>query len=202
MIHGLRNNNSGALGKFMLARQALERVGYRNPVIGYSYDANVYNAHVPSREFEALLVGQKIARKNGRNLSRFILDFRKSAPGVSVRLMGHSLGSQVILHCLENLASDEGLKGIVESVHFFGSSIEAGYISAGHRRLIQRLVSSRIVNYFSPSDEVLRHAHESGQLKNPIGYTGYAPFRKYVQRRVRPANHRFASYADTIKSFP
>lgn len=202
MIHGMQNDNSGALNKFMLAQQALDRVGYRHPVVGYSYDSNVRNAHIRSLALRALIVGQKIAKKNGRNLSRFILDLKDNTD-TSVRLMGHSLGTQVIMHCMENLASATAKRNIIKSVHFFGSSIEARYITSAHRRTMCRIVSSAIVNYYSPADDVLRLAHEYGHLKNPIGYSGYGvKFPKYRQRKVHPKNHRFASYADTIKSFP
>ena len=44
MIHGLRNNPLGALAKFVIAKRRLIQLGYKNPVIGYSYDANTYGA--------------------------------------------------------------------------------------------------------------------------------------------------------------
>ena len=44
MIHGLRNNASGALAKFVIAKRRLAQLGYKNPVIGYSYDSNTAHA--------------------------------------------------------------------------------------------------------------------------------------------------------------
>ena len=39
MIHGLRNNAPGALTKFVIAKKRLAYLGYKNPVVGYSYDS-------------------------------------------------------------------------------------------------------------------------------------------------------------------
>lgn len=40
MIHGLRNDQSGALAKFRIAKQRLTQLGYKHPVVGFSYDSN------------------------------------------------------------------------------------------------------------------------------------------------------------------
>ena len=41
MIHGLRNDNAGAVAKAVIARNKLRRLGYTHPVIGYSYGAHL-----------------------------------------------------------------------------------------------------------------------------------------------------------------
>jgi len=71
MIHGLQNNKAGAVSKFKIAKRRLKTLGYRYPVIGYSYDANTKGAHLQKTQFRAIRIGQKIAKKNGRNLSQF-----------------------------------------------------------------------------------------------------------------------------------
>ena len=40
MIHGLRNNKSGALAKYVIAEKRLKSLNYRHNVVGYSYDSN------------------------------------------------------------------------------------------------------------------------------------------------------------------
>ncbi len=72
MIHGLQNNNAGAVAKVILARNRLRKLGYTYPVIGFSYDSNTTGAHLIKHEKHALAVGQRIAKKNGRNLGKFI----------------------------------------------------------------------------------------------------------------------------------
>ncbi len=205
MMHGLRNDSAGALNKFVIAQRRLRQIGYGHPVVGYSYDSNTRGAHLAKSALKALHVGQKIARKNGRNLSKFILDFARHSPETKIRLMGHSLGSQVILHAVESLAKSPKNDSAIESVYFFGGSVAAEVLSsAKYSGMLQRVVSSKIVNYFSPGDEVLKHAHDCGAVLNPVGYLGCRPrnLPKYTQKRVWPENHRFASYAATIRSFP
>ena len=104
MIHGLRNDNAGAIAKVVLAKNRLRKLGYSYPVIGYSYDSNTTGAHLIKYAKRSLSVGQKIAKKNGKNLGKFIEDFKSENPNIKIRLMGHSLGTQVILSTLEYLA--------------------------------------------------------------------------------------------------
>ena len=166
---------------------------------------DVLAEHVAVTALRALKVGQKIAQQNGNNLSKFILDFKRKSPKTKIRLMGHSLGAQVILSTIDRLARYSDTDGIIESVHIFGASIFAD--SANPRkygRKMQKIVSKKIVNYYSPSDDVLREAHEDGSVKNPIGFCGALgkTISKYSQKKVFPKNHRFVSYAAVLRSYP
>jgi len=80
MIHGLRNDKAGANQKFLIAKKRLGQLGYVYPVIGYSYDSNTKGAHLRKSALKAIRVGQKIAKQNGHNLSKFIVDFKKKKP--------------------------------------------------------------------------------------------------------------------------
>ena len=205
MVHGLRNDSSGAAAKVVLARNRLRRLGYSYPVVGFSYDSNTTGAHLAKYARRALAAGQKIAVKNGRNLSSFIVDFKGSSPGTKIRLMGHSLGSQVILSTIENLSKSTYNHKILESVHLFGASIPSSSLSSKIRcKKIDSVVSKKIVNYYSPTDEVLHVADSLGLVKSPLGLCGIAGERipKYRQKLVRPRNHRFASYAAVLQAFP
>ena len=113
MIHGLRNDNAGAVAKVKLAKNRLRNLGYSHPVVGFSYDSNTTGAHLIKHAKKALAVGQSIAKKNGRNLGKFIEDFKKENPKTKIRLMGHSLGSQVILSTIEYLAKKKQNSGII-----------------------------------------------------------------------------------------
>ena len=205
MIHGLRNDKAGAVNKFEIARRQLKKVGYNFPVIGYSYDSNTKGAHLKKTELRALRAGQRIAQKNGQNLAQFVLDFKKKNPKTKLRLLGHSLGSQVILSTVENLAKSQKNKNLLESVHFFGASIPANVPSSRkYASKLQMIVNKKIVNYFAPTDEVLQYAHDGDAVKNPLGLNGSMgkTIPKYIQKRVMPKNHRFKSYAAVLKSFP
>ena len=202
MIHGLQNNKAGAVAKFKIAQRKLRALGYRYPVIGYSYDANTKGAHLRKSELHAIRVGQKIAKKNGRNLAKFILDFKKQNSTTKIRLMGHSLGSEVILSTLQNLYS-KSKNHQVETVHFFGASLPSNF-QKSNSKILKNTVNSKIVNCYSPDDEVLRYSQEKGYVKNPLGLCGSTgkTISKYVQKKTKPKNHRFVSYAEVLKSFP
>ena len=205
MIHGLRNDRSGALAKYVIAQKRLKTLHYNHHVIGYSYDSNTAGVQYKSTAISALKTGITIAKKNGRNLSRFILDMKAKNPSQKIRLMGHSLGAQVILSTVQMLAKNPKNKGIIESVHLFGASIPANSFNPRKTgSIFQKIVNKKITNYFSPYDDVLKVANDECWVDSPLGYNGSSgtSVSKYTEKMVRPKNHRFASYARTIKSFP
>ena len=204
MIHGLRNNTSGALTKFVIAKRRLVHLGYKNPVIGYSYDSNTTGAQYILHALHALHIGVIIANKNGRNLAKFVIDFKQKSPETKIRLMGHSLGAHVILSTIKNLAKNTKNKGIIEAVYLFGGSIPSDALSAKNASYVQKIVSKKIRNYYSPHDEVLRVVDDWNWVNTPIGYKGAhgKTIPKYSQTMVKPKNHRFASYAAVLRSFP
>ena len=200
VVHGMRNDKAGALAKFAMAEKRLGDIGYEFPVVGYSYDANVKNAHVKSKERDAINAARVIAKKNGSNLAKFILQFKRRAPGTQIRLIGHSLGTEVILHSLYKL---RGKVGIIRSVHFFGSSVPVGSFHPKNFGKEQNVVSGKILNYYSGSDDVLKEGYRRNLTEKPIGYLGEGrSVRKFAQKKVRPKNHRFVSYLAVLKAFP
>ena len=205
MIHGLRNDNAGAVAKVVLAQKRLRKLGYAHPIIGYSYDSNTTGAHLIKHAKRALAVGQKIAIKNGKNLGAFIEDFKIVSPKTKIRLMGHSLGSQVILSTLEYLAKKRQNVDIVEAAYLFGASITEDVPSSKkYGKIIQNMIKSKIVNHYAPKDEVLLWADKEKYVKGPLGLNGVigTPVKKYKQKLVKPKNHRFASYAQILNSYP
>ena len=204
MIHGLRNNAPGALTKFVIAKKRLVHLGYKNPVVGYSYDSNTTGAQYISYALHALHIGLIIAGKNGKNLAKFVTDFKQKSPETKIRLMGHSLGAHVILSMIDNLARNAKNKGIIEAVYFFGGSIPSDALNSKNGSHAQRIVATKIKNYYSPDDEVLRLADNWNWVNTPIGYRGARgkTISKYSQIMVKPKNHRFASYAAVLRSFP
>jgi len=205
MIHGLRNDKKAAVNKFAIAKRRLKQLRYKHSVIGFSYDSNTKGAHLRKHELKAMRVGELIARKNGRNLCQFIMDFKKRSPQTKIRLIGHSLGSTVIVCTVQNLARKRKNKNIIESVHFFGASIQSDSINPKkYGKILQKVVHSKIVNYYSPWDEVLKYAHDKYQIINPLGLNGSTgkTVSKYSQIKLKPKNHRFVSYAAVLKRFP
>jgi hypothetical protein len=202
MIHGLRNNKAGALAKFRIAQKRLRQLGYKHPVVGFSYDSNTKGVQYKSCEPKATHVGRIIAKKNGTNLAKFIADFKKKHPKTKIRLMGHSLGTEVILHTLFKLKHK---KNMIESAYFFGSSTPTtSFHPQRFGKAIQDTIAQKILNYYSLHDEVLKHGCESQLIEKPMGLVGSEGkiISKYEQKRVSPKNHRFVSYVTVLKSFP
>ena len=205
MIHGLRNDNAGAVAKVVLAKNKLKKLSYSYPVIGFSYDSNTTGAHLIKHAKRSLAAGQVIAKKNGRNLGTFVEDFKSNSPNTKIRLIGHSLGTQVILSTLEYLSKKKKNIGVVEGVYFFGASITDDIPSSKkYRKTLQNIVKKKIVNHYAPSDEVLGWAEKEKFVKGPLGLNGATgkPVSKYTQILLKPKNHRFASYASVMKKFP
>ena len=201
MIHGLRNNESGALAKFKIAQHRLGQLGYKSPIVGFSYDSNTKGVQYKSHEKQATQVGVIIAKKNGKNLAKFILHTKRKFPNLKIRLVGHSLGSQVILSTLSNLKN----KPLVEAVYIFGASIPSDSASLQkHGKLIHKTVRQKFINYYSKFDGVLKYAYLQNLIPEPIGYSGAngKTTSNYVQKHVHPDNHRFVSYAKILSSYP
>ena len=68
----------------------------------------------------------------------------------------------------------------------------------------KRIIKSKIVNHYSPTDDVLYWANRANYVSGPLGLHGATgkTISKYHQKLVTPENHRFASYAAVLKSFP
>ena len=205
MIHGLRNDNAGAVAKVVLAKNKLKNLNYFYPVIGFSYDSNTTGAHLIKHAKRSLAAGQVIAKKNGRNLGTFVEDFKSNSPNTKIRLIGHSLGTQVILSTLEYLSKKKKNTGVIESVYFFGASITDDVPSSKkYGKILQDTVNKKIINHYAPSDEVLAWANKEKFVKGPLGLDGATgkPISKYHQILLKPKNHRFASYVSVLKKFP
>ena len=205
MIHGLQNDRAGAVAKIVLAKNRLKKLGYSYPVIGLSYDSNTTGSSSIIHAKHALEVGQIIAKKNGRNLGKFIEDFKATSPKTKIRLMGHSLGSQVILSTVEYLAKKRENLGIIDSVYFFGASITEDVPSSKkYGKILENIIHKKIINHYAPTDDVLYWSDKMGYVRGPLGLKGVIgkPISKYHQKLVKPKNHRFASYVAVLNSYP
>ena len=220
MVHGLRNTTSDASRKFAIAKNRLRELGYGHPVVGYSYDSNTRGAASTSAadRARAAAVGVRIAEQNGPRLAAFVRSARSSSPAMRVRLIAHSLGSQVVFSALADMAAAGGARPAVESVHLFGASVPASAPSEGseYAAAIRAAVRSSVTSYYAPTDEVLLEA--AGEAEgaaagagggrprpdDPLGLRGAhgRAVPKYRQTEVRPENHRFASYAAVLEKFP
>lgn len=201
VVHGMRNNKQGALEKFKIVQKRLRQLGYKHPVIGFSYDSNVKGVQYKSYEHKATKVARLIAKKNGINLARFIMDLKNNNPTIKLHLLGHSLGSEVIAYALFHFKNKQK---IVDSIYFFGSSLPTHLIcSKKFNKILKKVISKKIINYYNPSDLVLKTAYKRGLISPPVGYfrlknsSGF----KIIQKKVNSKNHRFASYIAKLDAF-
>ena len=201
-VHGMRNNSAGATSKIRIASDRLTSLGYTHPVIGFSYDSNTAGAHTKRHHTRALKTAYDISKKNGYHLASFIKDMLKAAPGIKIRLLGHSLGSDVIMNTILNLYRCD-LRDSIETVHLFGASSTRSDMSESYGTATEYVVLNGVANYYAPSDEVLSEAHDTGEAPYPAGLCGLDfSIKGWRDIRVQPENHRFISYMERLESFP
>ena len=182
-VHGFRNTSYGAKKGGQTLRRTLRKLGYKkHPVVSFSYDANVRGAGVKSKANHALCVGLNISMMNGKyHLSGFIRDLKANNPNIKIRLVGHSLGCDLIEHVTEH----------VESIHLFGSPVNVTDVIKMSGRC------NRLVNYINVTDEVI----SSEPLDKP-SCLNHVFYKGVVNRGCRAKDHRFSSYAEKLRSFP
>ena len=201
MVHGMRNDSAGAASKVWIATERLRSLGYAHPVIGFSYDADVVGAHVRGNYRRALGVARTIAEGNGPRLAAFLKDLWQKSPRTKMRVLGHSLGSEVVVSAARSLGAD-GHAPLVESVHLFAASVTRPDMASA-KEALDRAVSGMVKNYYHTGDEELAGGHDSGLNPYPVGLCGAKmDWDKLQDISVRPENHRFASYAAVLDSFP
>jgi hypothetical protein len=109
------------------------------------------------------------------------------------------------LSTVEYLAKKKQNFGIIDSVYFFGASITENIPSSKkYGKILQNIIHKKIINHYAPTDDVLYWSNKMGYVKGPLGLKGAIgkPISKYHQKLVKPKNHRFASYAAVLNSFP
>lgn len=200
-VHGMRNSRKGSVMGINTLRIKLRKLGYKHPVIGFTYDADVRGAYLEKNHHKVLETAYSIASDNTRNLFAFIRDlqWRHDYKG-KIRLVGHSLGCIVVAGVLTQFDYRE--IGFVESVHMFGSPIESGFITTNYY-MIEDGVKGKFVNYYNIKDEVIREGVEKGDLKDPICLRKIPNVgKKVIQKRIKAEDHRFKTYVDGLRSFP
>lgn len=177
-VHGFQNDQNSAIQNFSLAKRSLESVGYTRPLIGYSWDSDTSFLDGP----QIWNVGKSIANQNGLKLAKFLLDLKTVCPSMTVRLMGHSLGSRVILSALTSLKDDQTWrdKGFsVASVHLVGAAVANEEVSTVPTSILQPPFGEAIEevvcefhNKYSPEDDVLETLFVAAERDVALGETG------------------------------
>ncbi|MYJ27556.1 MAG: alpha/beta hydrolase [Cenarchaeum sp. SB0672_bin_9] len=202
VVHGMRNDSRGAASKVLIVADTLENLNYAGKVIGFSYDSDVIGGHQRSN-LGALQVAREIAIMNGLHLARFVQDINMANPNTRIRIMGHSLGSEVVVHAIRHLSRFKN-RNSVEAVYLFAASIGREYLNQSQvLESLQYTIRTTLTNYYFTNDEELQIGHSNGHNPYPAGLYGIGCKHDVIRDvRVHPLNHRFSSYAAVMPSFP
>lgn len=193
-VHGMRNSPKGAVMGGRTLRRKLRKLGYKYPVVSFSYDANIRRAHLLDKPHNVKLyhkligIANKISKSNGDHLTKFIIDLKTKNPDIKIHLVGHSLGCNVVSWTNSN----------VKSVHLLGSPVE---IDEFHRFAY----ADKIINYYNNTDIVIKEGVDKGECKSPSCLNKVN--KKLVGLNIinNPCNavhHGFRAYADKLRKFP
>ncbi len=191
-IHGMRNSRWGAIHGARLLRNKLRKLGYKYPVIAFSYDADVRGAHLEKNYTNVLRIASKIAGDNGKHLLKYIEDLLNKKPLIKIHLVGHSLGCEVILYAIFRFNVCSKHETHVSSIHLFGSPLECNDLEIS-------CDTYNIINYLNPTDEVIQEGVIKGKLKKPSCLVKPTNIKS---KRCHAKDHRFASYVEKLRKFP
>lgn len=120
-VHGWNNNEVDAMNNFETLKESLKVNGYNYPLIGYTWDSETTSPDdTVFLDFDDAKI---ISELNGPMLAQFIMDYKCDNPSTDVRLIGHSMGTRVILNAIDTLDKNNNC-GKLASVHFIGSAVD------------------------------------------------------------------------------
>ena len=127
-VHGWDIDHYKAKERLDRVKMSLENNSYYIPLVGLSWDSN--KIWDPAKS---------IAQENGPKLGQFILEYKQTCKNeqskdVKVRLLGHSMGSRVILSALQHLYENSTWNNNtnnfkIGSVHLMGAAVDNEEVS-------------------------------------------------------------------------
>ena len=170
VVHGLNNTETKAENRFALARESLQKCGYKGLVLGYSWDG--------STNWDPFgATGYRKAKHNsmatGPKLAQFLSDLHAANPKAQIRMIGYSMGARLVVEALHVLAYDPKFKDTswkLESAHLVGAAIDNEQLQVDDRfgRPIEMRVE-RFFNYYSPNDSKLGKYYKPLEADRAIG---------------------------------
>lgn len=156
IVHGWGLNENLAKERFDRVKMSLENQSYFISTVGFSWDSNV-----------TWSVAQSMAKENGPKLADFIFDIEntcKQEPHnkeVKIRLIGHSLGSRVILSSLDSLHNNSTWNNNdfkIESVHLMAAAVDNEEVSKN-----QQDIRNDVTNWGTVKLSAIGEAPDYGQ---------------------------------------
>jgi hypothetical protein len=164
-VHGIWVSKENAKRKNLIFKKSLEYNNYFHPVVGFTWDSKIFGL-----DYDDLI---DISKKNGIKIAKFIADYLTKAQQLKIRLVGHSLGANIILNALPYFQSFVNSDTNIRSVDLLGGAVENNLIlkDYGFGDYIENKVDI-FFNFFSTNDSVLLTSKKLGKLENPIGLVG------------------------------
>jgi pimeloyl-ACP methyl ester carboxylesterase len=192
-VHGWNATKNQAKEQLDRVKMSLENNSYTYPLVGYSWDSdNVW------------IASQYISKWNGPILADFILKLTNSCnidkgKDMQIRIIGHSLGSRVILSSLDSLLKDGALdrnNTSIVSVHLMGAAIDDEEVTKNPKYILNdftnwgtvksdygNAIEEEVVNFynlFSPEDNLFEpskipafEVYPSFEGDSALGNSGY-----------------------------
>ena len=112
---------------------------------------------------------KKIAKYAGKILALFLV-CNEEFNNCQINLVGFSLGSQVIKHCIKELDKIKGHRDMINIVLFLGgATIIRDSKKFIWRNIFENNVGGRIINCYSKKDNILKYLFTQAIQKEPIG---------------------------------
>jgi pimeloyl-ACP methyl ester carboxylesterase len=181
-VHGWGNDHYKAKERLDRVKMSLENNSYFIPLVGLSWDSNT--------DWDP---AKFTAKENGPKLGQFILEYKQTCKyeqnkDVKVRLLGHSMGSRVILSALQSLHQNSTWNNNtnnfkISSVHLMGAAVDDNEVSKdpldvgndpvkfAYGDAIQAEVT-RFYNLFDPQDNMLQFVYLYFEDSQALGNNG------------------------------
>ncbi|MFC6953250.1 DUF726 domain-containing protein [Halorubellus litoreus] len=184
MLHGYNQTPAEAREDIIEpAAAGFQAGGYDGPVVGYTWDSKFSNL----QWWDTV----EIAEQNGPKLAAYCRDYAQKNPGTALRVVGHSLGAEVILNAIEQL-DDWGAHDAIDTVTMLGAAVNDEAPSLDwepfedtYGEEIERSVG-RFDNFYNTSDETLTGSYEYAEWDTALGAEGIEeePPANYVDHDV------------------
>ncbi|MDQ3971709.1 MAG: alpha/beta hydrolase [Thermoproteota archaeon] len=139
IVHGWDVNETEAKERFDRVKMSLEKNNYSSPLVGFSWNSDA--------EWHA---AKSIAKWNGPRLADFVFDLIESCKqhnkDLKIRIVGHSIGSRVILSSLDSLHKNATWNNStnnfkITSVHLLGAAVDDEEISKNPQDILDDLTN-------------------------------------------------------------
>lgn len=167
-VHGIWNSEKKLQINLLKLKKSLVHNNYFHPLIGFSWDSKVSGLNYSDLK--------KISNMNGIKLAKFIIDYKHVCKKTRIRLIGHSLGSNIILNALPFInpySKSPNSEIKIRSIHLLGGAIENDLVSKKNNLgyYIENKVD-KFFNFYNNNDSVLKTTRKLHRLNNPIGLVG------------------------------